>query len=108
VVGEGSLVSDVVSSLGGSSKHLVAKTSVTVARAVQGLGLPGSSSQRNGTEAELWSGGVSMPEGSVDCISGTEKSGSFGVKLPTASAWLPISLSLSLSLSLSQFRCFAF
>lgn len=66
-----------------------------LARAVQGLGFPGSSSQRNGTAAELWNGGVSMPEGSVDCISGTEKSGSFGVKLPAGSAALPIPLSFS-------------
>jgi len=80
-VGEDSFISD--SSLGGSSKHLVTKTLVTVARAVQGLGLPGSSSQRNGTKAKLWSGGVSMPEGSIECISGTEKSGSLGVRLPT-------------------------
>jgi hypothetical protein len=94
VVGEDSFVFD--SRLRGSSKqYLVTKTSVTVARAVQGLGLPGSSSQRNGTKAELWSGGVSMSEGSVDCISGTEKSGSLDVRLPTASATLPISLSLS-------------
>jgi len=42
-----------------------------------------------------------MPEGSVDCISGTEKSDSLGVKLPITSTALPISLSL-------QFRCFAF
>lgn len=102
-MGEDSFVSD--SSLGGSSKHLVTKTSVTVARVVQGLDLPGSSSQRNETKAELWSGGVSMPKGFVDCISGTEKSGSLDVRLPTASATLPISLYLALSL---QFRCFAF
>jgi hypothetical protein len=84
------------SSRGGSSKHFVAK-SLMLARAVHGLGLPGSSSQRNGTAAELWNGGVSMPEGSVDCISGTEKSGSLGVKLPAGSAALPISRSLSFS-----------
>jgi len=39
---------------------------VMMARAVQGLGLPGSSFQQNEAQAELWStGGFSMPKGSV-------------------------------------------
>lgn len=109
MVGEGSFVSH--SNLGGSSKHFVAK-SLTLARAVQGLGFPGSSSHRNGTDAdELWSGGVSIPEGSVECISdsGAEKSGSLGVKLLNGSAAvLPISDSLSLPLSVYVCGCFAF
>ena len=62
------------------------------ARAVQGLGLPGSSSQRNGTETEEWSGGVSIPGRSGDCKGGgIENSGSFGVELDSGSASDPMS-----------------
>lgn len=64
-------------------------------RAVQGRGLPGSSSQWNGTEAEVWSGGVSMPEGSGDSMGGTENRGSLGVELALVfSASDPITLFL--------------
>lgn len=50
-------------SLGGRSKHLGSVMAEEKGiRLVQGLGFPGSSSHRNGTEAEVYSGGVSMPE----------------------------------------------
>lgn len=101
MVGEGNFVSK--SNLGGSSKHLA----VRLVRAVQGLGLPGSSSQRNGTEADEWSGGVCIPEGSVDCImGGTERSGSFRMELTSGSA--SPAIPISLSLSVGAFRCWFF
>lgn len=48
---------------------------------VHGLGFPGSSSQRNGTEAETCNGGVDVPDLSGDCMCacGAENSGNFGV-----------------------------
>ena len=99
MLGEGNLVSN--NSLGGSSKHFGAKSRVVnLVRVVQGLGLPGSSSQRKGTEAKVWSGGVSIPEGSGDCMVWIENNGSFGVKLGSGSTSLPMTLSLSLSLSM--------
>lgn len=97
-MGEGIFVSK--SNLGGSSKHLV----VSLVSVVQGLGLPGSCSQRNGTEAEEWSGGVCIPEGSVDCImGGTERSGSFRMELASGSTSPVVPISLSLSLYLGAF-----
>nr|GLL35583.1 hypothetical protein Itr_chr09CG12540 [Ipomoea trifida] len=54
-------------------------------RSVQGRGFPGCSSQRKGTETAVWSGGVSIPGCSGDCMGGIEKSGSVGV-----SGWDPI------------------
>lgn len=57
---------------------------------VQVLGLPGSSSHLNGTEAEVWSGeGITIPGGS----GGIEKSGSLGVELGSVSI-PPLSLSV--------------
>ena len=90
-MGESNLVSK--SSLGGSSKHLGEKSETKFVRVVQGLGLPGCSSQRNGTEAEVWSGGVSIPEGSGDCLGWIENSGSFSVELGSDSTSLPMALS---------------
>ncbi|CAL5331839.1 unnamed protein product [Camellia sinensis] len=60
---------------------------VVVVVVVEGRGLPGSSSHRKGTVAEVWSGGVSIPECSGDCRgSGMVKtSGSFGVDLASSS-----------------------
>ncbi|KAF7826202.1 uncharacterized protein G2W53_017366 [Senna tora] len=71
------------SNLGGKSKDFGGKTEEAKGtRSVQGLGFPGSSSQRNGTEAMVWRGGVTLPERSGDGIGGTEKDkGSFGIKL---------------------------
>lgn len=90
MVGDGSRISD--NSLGGSSKHFGVKSmGLENVRAVQGLGLPGCSSQRNGTETEEWSGGVSIPGRSGDCKGGgIENSGSFGVELDSGSASDPM------------------
>ena len=89
-MGEGILVIMAsVKSLGGNSKHLLVVVSVVllvivsvVVRAVHGLGLPGSSSHLNGTEAVVvWSGGVSIPGCCGDCICGIfdkNNNGSFG------------------------------
>lgn len=44
----------------------------------QNLGLPGSSSHRNGTETEEKIGGVSIPERSGDSIAVIASNGSFG------------------------------
>lgn len=77
--------------LGGSSKqHLLLSVGLEkVTRALQSLGFPGSCSQRNGTEAEVCSGGVSIPGLSGDCIcisiAGIEKSGSLGMLFCSAS-----------------------
>lgn len=96
-MGEGVLVISleysVCCSLGGSSKHLVVGMG-RVMRAVQGRGLPGSSSQRNGTETEVWSGGVSIPEGLGDSLGGTEDSESLGVEIASVSASDPMTLFL--------------
>ncbi|KAI3719549.1 hypothetical protein L6452_20451 [Arctium lappa] len=48
-------------------------------RSVHGRGLPGCSSHRKGTEAEVWRGGVKVPDGSWRC-GGMEKSGSLGME----------------------------
>lgn len=90
-MGDGNLVSNI--SLGGSSKHFGVKSAGlerVAIRAVQGLGLPGSSSHRNGTEAEEWSGGVSIPGRSGEFMGGIENSGSFGVELNSGSASDPM------------------
>ena len=66
------------SNLGGSSKHFgVGFEKLTIS--VQGLGFPGSSSQPNGTEAEVKSGGVFIPGLSGECIVGGFNKGSFGI-----------------------------
>ncbi|MFS8022255.1 hypothetical protein Hanom_Chr16g01437281 [Helianthus anomalus] len=56
-------------------------------RSVQGRGLPGCSSHRNGTEAVVvWSGGVEVPEGEEVWWGGSmEKSGSLGVEYRSGS-----------------------
>lgn len=75
-------------SLGGRSKHLgdsAVGAVGRVMRAVQGLGLPGSSSHLNGTEAEAYKGGVSVPECSGDCTVAIENRGSFGVEVVSSS-----------------------
>lgn len=76
-------------SLGGRSKHLGYSRPVLAARVmrvVQGLGFPGSSSHLKGTEAEVCSGGVSMPERSGDStVSAMEKRGSFSVEFDSGS-----------------------
>lgn len=80
MVGEGVLVISLECSngwsLGGSSRHLWCGR---VTRAVQGRGFPGSSSQRNGTEAEVWWGGVERPGGFGDSLGDNMRS--FGVEL---------------------------
>ena len=76
----------VIISLGGRSKDLGWDLLVVV----QGLGLPGSSSHLNGTEAEVWSGDGTTILGGSGRI---EKSGSLGVQLGSDS--IPLSLSLS-------------
>lgn len=78
-------------SLGGNSKDFGLGI---VMRVVHGLGLPGSSSHRNGTEAEVWSGGVSIPDGSGEGLGEIENRGSFGVELGSDSASDPITLSV--------------
>lgn len=83
-MGEGILITI---SLGGRSKDLGWDPLVVVVVVVQGLGLPGSSSHLNGTEAEVWSGeGTTIPGGS----GGIEKSGSLGVEL--GSDFIPLFL----------------
>lgn len=83
MVGEGVLVINleysVGCSLGGSSKHFLWVGTVTMA--VHGRGFPGSCSHRNGTEAEVWSGGVERPDGSGDSFGEAESKGSFGEEL---------------------------
>lgn len=64
-------------SLGGGSRQRALLDLERATRAVQGRGLPGSSSHRNGTEAVVWSGGVWVPEGSGSCMA-MEKSGNLG------------------------------
>lgn len=90
MVGEGVFVILLGSknSLGGRSKHLGDSVVVLVGRvmrAVQGLGFPGSSSHLNGTEAEVYRGGVSIPECSGDCTVAIENRGSFGAELVSGS-----------------------
>lgn len=89
MVGEGTLVILAsVSSLGGSSKHLAAVLGLDELVA-QARGLPGASSQWNGTEAEAWIGGVSMPGGSEGLL-GSEYRESLGVDFGAASTSDPI------------------
>lgn len=79
-MGEGVLVimlDSTIASLGGSSRHLLTVVVWWVEarmRSVQGRGLPGSSSHRKGTEAEVWSGGVNIPDGSGRRGTAMEKS----------------------------------
>lgn len=73
---------------------------------MQGLGLPGSSSHRNGTEAEVWSGGVSIPDGKEGSLGGIVKNnGSLGLEFGSASASESISVSVSILCVLSVCVC---
>ena len=80
MVGEGVLVisleCSVGWSLGGRSRHLLWVGRVI--KAVHGRGFPGSCSQRNGTEAEVWRGGVERPDGSAESFGEAENKGSCG------------------------------
>ena len=101
MVGEGRVS---INSLGGSSRHFCGKSMGLEIRVGQySLGLPGSSSHRNGTDAEEWSGGVSVPDLSGDCLgpyaSGFGISSNLGgVKLGSSSASGAIALSKCLYL----------
>jgi len=65
--------------LGGSSKHLANLGLDWVAQ--EGLGLPGASSHLNGTEANVWIGGVNIPAGDSCSLLESENKESFGVGL---------------------------
>lgn len=78
-----------MNSLGGRSKHLGSALELgKIMRAVQGLGLPGSSSHWNGTDAGVCSGGVSVPECLGEPVAGNCRI--FGVKLGFSSPFDPI------------------
>lgn len=100
-MGEGSLVMLVsINSLGGNSRDFCGKLMALGTRAVLSQGLPGSSSHRNGTEAEVWSGGVSVPDlsGDCKCACGFGISSSLGgVKIGSSSASDAMSLVYTLS-----------
>lgn len=55
-------------------------------KAVQGLGFPGSSSHRNGTEAEFWWGGVHRPEGFADNFGEGDNMNNLGLELASSDA----------------------
>ena len=101
MVGEGRVS---INSLGGNSRHFCGKSMGLEIRVVQySLGLPGSSSHRNGTDAEVWSGGVSVPDLSGDCLGPYARgfgisSDLGGVKRGSSSASDSISLSKCLYL----------
>lgn len=103
-MGEDSLVMLVsINSLGGNSRDFCGKLMALGTRAVLSQGLPGSSSHRNGTEAEVWSGGVSVPDlsGDCKCACGFGISSSLGgMKIGSSSASDAMSLVYTLSLKM--------
>lgn len=109
MVGEGILEMLMASTcnLGGNSKHFGVSLGMgfeKLTMSVQGLGFPGSSSHPNGTDAEVWRGGVSIPGLSGECIGGGLNSGSLGILL--SASQLSIVAPLFLSLPLCFWLCF--
>lgn len=62
---------------------------------MQGLGFPGSSSHRKGTEAEVWCGGDGRLEGFGDSFGEGDKMSSLGVELASDTITLCVCVFLS-------------